>query len=231
MALKRKVKDIKEVKEELRNLYIEKDGEWVLDVEGGDDEATALKNAKQHEVTARKAAEKAKAEAEAKLEELQTELAQARNPDTLKALEKSWANKYADLKKTYEEAASALTGTLENTLLDNVVTGIASKFKSPSLVKAAIRERLQVDLTDVSKPTIRVLDKDRKPSAASIEDYTKELVTNPEYADIVIGTKGSGGGAPKPSSTGGAGGEGTKTNLATMPISDLVAHLDAKKGV
>ena len=72
MALKRKIDKaaFDKLSKDIQAEYVEKDGEYVLDVDGGDDDTGALRRAKDRAVQERKDAEKRAREAEEKLAEL-----------------------------------------------------------------------------------------------------------------------------------------------------------------
>lgn len=181
------------------------DGKYHLET---DEDTGALKRAKQHEVERRKKAEKELGELRTAHEEMENEVATLRsNGNTRKAdeVEKAWKKKYEDREKELTKQMDGLTGALRTQLEDNVAQSLAQKLsKSPSLLVPHIKSRLKAEIAD-GKATTRVLDKDGGLSALTLEELEKEVVANPEFAPIIIGSKATGGGA-----NGGKGGGATK---------------------
>ena len=169
---------------------------------------------------------------------LKTEL--DRTKTTLKDLETANGD-FTVLKSSYETKIAALEAdkaTLNTTITNerrdrwvgDAAKKIASKFTVPTLVEPLIAARLDVDPRDGK--TIRVKDKEGKPSVATLEDLTKEFVDNPEYKSIVVASKSSGSAEPGKPFSGSAGNpppSQAAADLSKMAPSDLVAHLQAKK--
>jgi len=143
------------------------------------------------------------------------------------------------LKKTHEATVEKYKKFTENTLLDGTANTMAGKISTvPALMSKAIRERLVVDL-DGDVPTVKVKGADGKVSSdLTIEKLQQEFVANKDYASIIVGSKASGGGAPKPSVKplgGGAPkvgepGDDTKPfNWATANAADIAAKIGADK--
>jgi rRNA maturation endonuclease Nob1 len=218
MALKYQVEKLEDVEEAQRALYVEdKDGGgFRLAVEGLDD-GTELKRAKQHEVEARKAAEKRVKELEAKEREA-AEAARkaaeeaAKKSGDIAALEKSWSEKLAqqlaETEGKYKGELESLTGDINRLLIDNVAQGLANQLAVPGsadVLMPHIKARLKTDIRDGKRTTI-VVDAEGKPSAMTLADLAKEISGNKAFAPIVAGSKASGGGA-----AGGKGGGATDT--------------------
>ena len=87
---------------------------------------------------------------------------------------------------------------------------------------------------DGDEPTARVIGADGKvDEKLTLDDLTKELVANKEYADIIIASKASGGAAKTTQNGGGAannpGHNGQETaDYASMKPSDLAAAMKEK---
>lgn len=180
---------------------------YTLDATGFDDPAE-LRRARDRE--------KQKADDEkARADGLQTKL-DALGPDAqnklkdINVLEKSWKDKL-------ETETGALKGQLGdrdrfiNTLMvDNVAQAMATELAGDNaqILLPHIRTRLKVEHVEGGNPLTRVLDKDGKASAASVEDLKKEFSEDKRFSVVVIGTKasgGAGGGGGRPA--GGGGGE------------------------
>lgn len=205
MALKRKI-----TKAELDALptpiaaeYRADGDDFVLQAEGFDD-PVELKRAKEHEVTARKAAE-------TEVTRLKTQLATIQQTDALRtgdvaALEASWKEKLAIQKADSKVALDQKDRFIQSTLVDSVATSIAAELSgdNAALLLPHITPRLVADLSG-ERPLTRIVDKDGKPSALSVDDLKKELSGNKLFAPIIIASKASGGGAAGKSGNGGAG--------------------------
>jgi len=88
---------------------------------------------------------------------------------------------------------------------------------SASLLLPHIERRLTVEIRD-GKAVTKVLDKEGRPSAMTIEELKKEFITDKAFAPVIAGTKASGTGY-----RGGdwGGGDGNKTitrhEFSSMP--------------
>ena len=232
MALKKTITkaDFDKLPDALKTEYVEDNGGYKLDLEGEEDTG-ALKRAKDREAQLRRDAEK-------KAKELQEQLdavtdGDARKKGDIETLEKSWQKKEGETKAQYDARIAKLEGHIKTSLVDNVASQIAHKISSaPSLILPHIKARLTADL-EGDTPTTKVLDKDGKASAFTLEDLTKEFVANKEFSSIMIGSKATGGGAPK-NGLGKLGSATTPTddkpiNLASMNPRDLAATIKANK--
>lgn len=233
MALKRKItkEAFDKLSADLKTEYVERDGEYVLDIDGEEDTG-ALKRAKDRETQLRKDAEK-------KARELEEQLAavsdvDARKKGDIETLEKSWKKKHDETEAQYKARIDKLTSYTTKTLLDGTASQIASKISTvPALMAKAIRERLSVDF-EGDEPTLRVLDASGKPSALTLEQLSQEFVANKEFSSIIVGSKASGGGASKDGFAKRNGGA-TQNNpdkpasLATMNPRELAEQIKAKR--
>lgn len=234
MALKRKIDKaaFDKLSAEIKAEYVEKDGDYVLDVDGGDDnneDVGALRRAKDREVQARKEAEKKAREAEAKLAEIDTET--ARKGGDIATLEKSWQKKLDDQKAEYESKLEGKDNFISTSLVDNVASKLAAEIStSPALILPHIKARLAADMTG-DAPVTQYMGKDGKPT--TIDAFKKEFVDNPDFKAIIRASKASGGGAPNDQTKriGGATQQpGDKpASFASMNPKDLAASIAAKK--
>lgn len=199
MALKAILDTLEGVPEILAKEYTKgEDGKFVLAVEGGED-VGALKRAKDHEKSARQAAEKSFKELQALHEKAQEEIDEMRRGNIPKGdvekLEASWRTKLEKKEAEFNAQISARDASLKSLLVDNVAQALAAKISnSPELILPHIQRRLTTEL-DNGKFITRVLDADGKPSALSIEELQKEFTSDKRFAPIIIGSKASGGGA------------------------------------
>jgi hypothetical protein len=210
MALRRKIdKAAHDKLDPLLQKEYKADGEdFVLDATGFDDPAE-LKRAKDREVETRKAAE-------AKVTELETKIATITNVDARRAgdietLEKSWKDKLDLANAENALKLQAKDKFINSTLVDSVATSLAAELSgdNAALLIPFITPRLTADLSG-EKPLTRILDKEGKPSAFSLDDLKKELSSDKRFAPIIIASKASGGGAAGNGNGGGAAGNGNK---------------------
>ena len=230
MALKKKLTkaEYEKLSEHIKAEYIEDGDGFRLDIDG-DEDTGALKRAKDREAQLRR-------DAEAKLREAQEELDRINGDDARKkgdiaTLEKSWQKKLDDTKAEYEGKVSKLTTHTTKTLVDNVATQIATKISNaPALLLPHIKTRLQADF-EGDAPVTRVLDKDGKPSAMTVEELAAEFVANKDFSAIITASKASGG-AGKPSNNNGGGAPNNSdkpADLASMNPAQLAEHIKASK--
>lgn len=233
MALKKKLTKAEHEKlsEHLKAEYIEDGDGFRLDVDGEEDTG-ALKRAKDREAQLRREAETKLREAQEQLEALGTD--DARKKGDIATLEKSWQKKLDDQKAEYDGKLSKLTGHTTKSLVDNVALSIATKISNaPALILPHIRGRLQADF-EGDEPKTRVLDKDGKPSAMTIDELSAEFVANKDFSAIITASKASGGAGKSSQNGGGApnnpGNSGNQTaDLSKMSPQALAAHLKEAK--
>lgn len=217
MAYKAILETLEGLDESTAGNYVEKDGKFYLDIEGLDEHpgVGALKRAKNHEKELRQTAEGKLVEAENKVTELEGTIEGIRKgaipKGDVEALEASYKKKLDDAKNEGEEKLTGFRKLVDKKLLDSEALAMATEISTvPSLLVPHIRARLQVEEAD-GELTIRVLDAEGKPSAASLADLRKELLSNNAFAPILIGSKASGSGA-----NGGSGGGGASKTLSQM---------------
>ena len=230
MALKKKLtkEEYSKLSDHIKAEYIEDGDGFRLDIDG-DEDTGALKRAKDREAQLRR-------DAEVKLREAQEELDRINGDDARKkgdiaTLEKSWQKKLEDQKAEYEGKLGKLTSHTKTQLVDNVAQQIASKISNaPALLLPHIKARLAADFEGDS-PVTRILDKDGKPSAMTVEELSAEFVANKDFSAIITASKASGGaGKPSNSNGGGAPNNSDKpADLASMNPAQLAEHIKASK--
>lgn len=231
MALKKKLskEEFAKLPEHFKSEYVE-DGEgYRLDVDG-DEDTGALKRAKDREAQLRKDAEKKAKELEDKLAEISGD--DARKRGDIETLEKSWQSKLDKQREEYEGRVSKLTSHTQKQLVDNVALNIATKISTaPSLILPHIKARLQADF-EGDEPKTRVLDKDGKPSALTVDELANEFVANKDFSAIIVGSKASGGAGKSSQNGGGApkfNDSDKPADLSKMNPAELAAHLKEAK--
>jgi hypothetical protein len=198
------------VDESVRALYTEKDGKFVLGIEGlpQQEDVSGLKAKVDELLGEKKAAEKARKDAEeaARLEREEA----ARKSGNVEELEKSWSEKYnrreAELNGLLEQERGSLGSQIRDLTVGRTATDIAAALAIPGSAKALlphIERRLSVELRD-GKPTVVVLDQAGKLSAATLDELKAEFTNDTAFAPLIAGSKASGGGAAGAGNGGGA---------------------------
>jgi len=206
--LKFQLDTLEGVDEAVRALYTEKDGKFVLGVEGlpQPEDVSGLKAKVDELLGEKKAAEKKAREAEEAARLEREEL--ARKSGNVEELERSWTEKFsrreAELTGTLEQERATLSGQIRDLTVGRTATDIASALAVQGSAKALlphIERRLSVEQRD-GKPVVVVLDAQGKLSAATLDELKAEIANDAAFAPLIAGSKASGGGA------GGAGGGG-----------------------
>jgi hypothetical protein len=214
--LKLELDKLDDVPEAFRPAYEEKDGKFVLKVEGVPD-VTGLK-AKNGElldevkVTKKRLQELTDAQEREKAELL------AKSGDVA-AIRQSYEEKLAAQKREFETQLTGLNGQLQGLTVGQTATALAADLAVPgsaAVLLPHIRQRLGMEMRD-GVPTTVVLGADGKPSAMTIEELKTELTANSAFAPIIAAGKGSGGGA----SGGGKGGGAAKKVLTRQQFDAL----------
>lgn len=233
MALKIKYAKKDEIPKGAEEHYKEVGGEWVLDSDAED--VGPLKRAKEHEAKARKTAEDALKTAQDALNAKEDELNGMREGAIPKAdvaaLKASYDKKIADVTTAKDTEITGLRGSLDKHVLQGTVDKLAVELfdKNATIGKPHIAGRLKIELEN-GEHVVKVVDKDGKPSASTVDDLKKEILQDKTFAGILVGSRSSGGGA-----NGGQGGSGapsgnnTSFDAAKASAKDLVAHIDSKR--
>lgn len=210
MTLKFQLDSLEGVDESIQALYVEKDGKFVLGIEGlpQAEDVSGLKSKVQELLDEKKAeAEKRKAaEDQARLDREEA----LRKSGNVEELEKSWSEKYArreaELTGQLESTNSTLQGQIRDLTVGRTATEIATTLAIPGSAKALlphIERRLSVEQRD-GKPTVVVLDAAGKLSAATLDELKAEFTNDPAFGPLIAGSKASGGGAGGAGKGGGA---------------------------
>jgi hypothetical protein len=208
--LKFQLDTLEGVDEAVRALYTEKDGKFVLGIEGlpQQEDVTGLKAKVDELLGEKKLAEKKAREAE---ERARTEREEAaRKSGNVEELEKSWSEKYnrreAELNGMLEQERGTLSTQIRDLTVGRTATDIASALAIPGSAKALlphIERRLSVEQRD-GKPVVVVLDQQGKLSAATLDELKAEFANDTAFAPLIAGSKASGGGAAGAGGGGGA---------------------------
>ncbi len=240
MALKRKISKTKfdKLPADIKAEYQEKDGEYILDIDG-DEDIGAMSRAKIRETEKRRTAEDKLKVAEkdlAKLKKIETDNDEitARKKGDIITLEKSWSKKHNDAVALSDAKIAKQEVFIKKSLLNDKAMAIASKISlSPKLILPHIISRLSVDL-EGDEPQTKVLDASGKISAMTIDELSEEFIANKDYSAIIIGSRASGSSATNGTkNTSNRGSAMTADEKPTMlsnqsPI-DLAAHIKTVK--
>lgn len=142
MTLKFQLDSLEGVEESIQGLYVEKDGKFVLGIEGlpQQEDVTGLKAKVEELLGEKKAAEKARREAEEKARAEAEEA--ARKSGNVEELEKSWSEKYnrreAELSSALESERNTLQGQIRDLTVGRTATEIATALAVPGSAKALL---------------------------------------------------------------------------------------------
>lgn len=209
MALKRIIDKLEDVEEKFRDLYVAKDGKFVLDAEAED--VSGLKNALDAEKEERRrikeerdALKAEKDAAAAEQQRLRDEA--ARSSGNVKDLEESWKTKLKDAEEKFKLKVKNLVGVITNSMVGGIAGVMATEISTaPKLMEKEVRSRLTVEFDENDVPTLRVLDPAGKVSAMTVDELKKEFVDSPDYSAIIIGSRATGGGSNGTAPPGGSG--------------------------
>lgn len=195
MALKKVLDSIDDLPEELKKEYVQKDGKFHLDIDGDDTEATIT-----HLTQKKNIAEEHRIKAERKNQELQDMLDEMRRGNIPKsdveALESSWKDKLKNAEELSKAEKAKLQKQLDKVLRQDTAMRVAAELSTvPDLLAPTIMSRLAVEEVEDGEVRVRVKDAEGKMSALTLDDLKSELRSIEKYAPILIGSKGSGGGA------------------------------------
>lgn len=225
MALKSVLENIEGIPADVAKEYEEKDGKFYLIIEGLDAHpgVGALKRAKDHEKELRRKAEEKLAEFEDKLTQKENEIEGLRTgaipKGDVEALESSYKKKLKDREDELTGKYDNLQRLVNKTFIDAEALKLATEISTvPTLLVPHIKSRLTVEEAE-GELTVRVLDTEGKPSAHSLADLRKELLSNKAFAPILVGSRASGGGA-----NGGSGGGGASKTFAQMNEAERTAY-------
>lgn len=166
-------------------------------------------NAERDLATLRAELETIKTERETERDEL------ARKKNDIPTIEAAWQKKLDDAKKKFDDKIAQRENQLRTLLIRNEAIKIAHEVStSPELLLPHIERALEADLEGETPKTI-VLDATGKRTAKNLDEFRQDIVDNPIFADIIIGSRASGSGAAQNRSNpgGGAPGEILKMTL------------------
>lgn len=234
MKLKMTLDNLDGLDESLHQYYVEKDGKFVLDLDGYE-EPGALKRAKDHEKKLRQEAEQKVRELTEKMGELEGQVTELQDTNRQKggmaALEQSYKDKIEKMRGEHQQELAGRDAQISKLLVDNVADTMAAELSdAPELLSDIIRKRLTVKDGET-----RVLDGNGELSASTVDELREEFRSNKKYAAVIRGSQANGGGS-------GGGGKGSgaakafkdmnekeRTELAKNNPAEYHRQLDALK--
>lgn len=189
-------------------MYEEKDGKFVLKVEGipQPEDTTGLRN-KVEELLREKKDEKARREQAEEAARIAAEEAARKNGDT-EALDRSWNEKYSKALGEKDQTLTALQAQVHALTVGATAARLAGELAvqgSSAVLQRLIEPRLSMDMRD-GKPVVVVLDNEGRPTALTPDELKNEIISDAALAPLVAGSKATGGGA-----AGSKGGGAAKT--------------------
>lgn len=168
------------------------DGSFSLQVE---DDSGELRRAKEREAVGRRSAEK-------RVTELEEEIATLSGMDAdkrkdVRLLEQSYQDKIKTVEKDLTVKLDGKNKTITDLLVNSNATALASALggQNAAILMPHVRSRINVDLTG-EEPVLRILDKEGKVSALTVDDLKKEFLEDKTFSAIIVGSKATGSGAP-----------------------------------
>lgn len=233
--------------EQYHGLYEEKDGKFILQVDGGEsDEAVAgLKKALDAERARVKRLQQERKDApglpdDFDLEEYNKLKQEAADRETKEAERRGeWDKLKARLKEDHQKALdakdatiAALSGQVDGLLIDNEVRRAAEAAGGyPDLLLPHARRQVKAVVNDDGTRTVQVVDADGTPALAeggeaqTIEGLLKVMKGQEAFAPLFKGTGATGSGSPGGKGAGGAGQVASRAELKTdKDISDYISE-------
>lgn len=182
--------------------------DYVLAVEGlpAPEDVSGLK-AKNDELLAELRTNKTKAREAEEAARIAAEDAARKSGDT-EALDRSWQEKHTAALAEKDGTLSALQAQVHALTVGATAARVAGELAvqgSAAVLQQIIEPRLSMELRE-GKPTVVVLDAERRPTALTVEEFKTQLFNDASLAPLIASSRASGGGA-----TGGKGGGAAKT--------------------
>lgn len=149
----------------------------------------------------------------------------ARKSGDIATLEDSWKAKSKAQKEADEAEKKQLMQVAKDGYLNSILTPIVGKFALPEKhVRRDFEERIEV-VFENGRPVHRILDKEGKVSALTIDDLEKEFVADTNYSKYIIASKASGSAGTPPRRPGDSG---QPKLYHEMSVEEQAAHLKSK---
>lgn len=190
--------------------------DYVLAVEGlpAPEDVSGLK-AKNDELLAELRANKTKAREAEEAARIAAEDAARKSGDT-EALDRSWQEKHTAALAEKDGTLSALQAQVHALTVGATAARVAGELAvqgSAAVLQQIIEPRLSMELRE-GKPTVVVLDADRRPTALTVDEFKEQLFNDAALAPLIASSRATGGGA------GGGKGPGGGKQLSDMSESE-----------
>ena len=195
-----------------------------------------LLNAKKHEKEKRQAKSSEVAEMQAQLKSIQDERkaekdaisaekqriemeSHKKNGD-FEALEKSWSEKTEKQKEEFETKLGQSREIIGELTVGQTAQGLATELagEDAHLLLPVIKKRLRSEISE-GKASTRVLDAQGLPSSLTLDELKSEFYNNTQYSRIIVGSRGSGGGANGSNAKSGGSAQKTMTRASYEALS------------
>ncbi|HEY2455216.1 MAG TPA: hypothetical protein VGI71_21865 [Scandinavium sp.] len=225
--------DFAQLDDAQKGMYAEKDGNFVIAIDGlpQPEDVSGLKSKVQELLDEKKAAEKARREAEDKARVEREEA--LRKAGNVEELEKSWSEKFSkretELSSQLESERSTYQTQIRDLTVGRTAMDLATTLAIPGSAKALlphIERRLSVEQRE-GKPAVVVLDQGGKLSATTLDELKNEFFNDPAFGPLIAGSRASGGGAAGAGKPGGGaagnmgGNKGERTSAIASRFPDL----------
>ena len=110
--------------------------------------------------------------------------------ETVRTVKETTAAETQTALETANKLAEKRGEALLKAQVDTAVSGITSKFKHPKLFDATVRSNISAEFDEQGNIVMNVLDD--KGQATTLEKFTKSLLENKDYSDMLATTTSSG---------------------------------------
>jgi riboflavin biosynthesis pyrimidine reductase len=221
--IKYQLESLDALDDSVKSLYTEKDGKFVLAIEGlpQPEDVSGLKS-KLEELLSEKKTEAEKRRQAEEAAKLAAEEA-ARKTGDIGALENSWREKMAAREQELLNQLKAKDSAIIDMTSGQTAVKLAAELAvqgSADVLLPHIKSRLRTEYRN-DQPVTVVLDREGRPSAMTIDDLKKEFVGNAAFAPLIVASKASGAGR-----TVGESGGAIKPGSLTGSKSDRLAAIE-----
>ena len=227
MGLKYEIDSLDGVEESVKNLYQEVDGKFRLGVEGlpEQEDISGIKR-KNEELLREKEIEAEKRRlAEEQAEKIRIEAAK-KNGD-VDAIAKSWEDKFnneiSKREQSIQEYKEIITKSTSGAQVSKIASKLAAVVNGVSMaphLERALSSRVTTEFIDGQAVPV-VLDVNGKRSAQTLAELETEIMSDPTFAPLIVGSRASGAGHQGTGRSGGATNKVmTRENFESLSVSE-----------
>lgn len=220
--LKYKLDSLDGIDKGLQSFYEEKDGAFVLKVEGVDDGAE-LKRAKDHEKKARQQAEREREELRAALEEKNQELENLIPKSSAEEQANKFKKQLEKLERESSQKISTYQQQLQKLLIDQKAEAIARELAVPgseAVLIPHIKSRLALD-----EQNFTTVYKNADGIDYSEKEMIEEFRGSAAFAPLLVASKATGGGASQSKGGGAAAKSIPRSQFDALGPNEKAAHI------